>query len=63
LDLLKNYVIYETDNNRTIKKLATSEKAMSIAIYDILSENNNKYPEEKVNELTIKIIELAKRDL
>jgi hypothetical protein len=43
---------------------------MSIAIYDILSEynndnnnTNNKYPEEKVNELTTKIIELAKRDL
>ena len=38
---------------------------MSIGIYDILSENNNdnKYSEEKVNELTTKIIELAKRDL
>jgi hypothetical protein len=43
---------------------------MRIAIYDILSEynndnnnTNNKYQEEKVNELTTKIIELAKRDL
>jgi hypothetical protein len=35
---------------------------MSIAIYDILSESNN-YAEEKVNELTMKIIELAKKDL
>ena len=34
---------------------------MSIAIYDILSENG--YPEEKVNELTVQIIDLAKRDL
>jgi hypothetical protein len=45
------------------KTKRSSEKAMSIAIYDILSENNNKYPEEKINELTTKIIELAKRDL
>jgi hypothetical protein len=38
---------------------------MSIAIYDILSENNNdnKYSEEKINELISNIIELAKRDL
>jgi hypothetical protein len=34
---------------------------MSIAIYDILSENN--YPEDKANELTMKIIDLAKRNL
>jgi hypothetical protein len=46
------------------KTKRSSEKKMSIAIYDILSENNNnKYPEEKINELTTKIIELAKRDL
>jgi hypothetical protein len=50
------------------KTKRSSEKAMSIGIYDILSENNdnndnNKHPEEKVNELTTKIIELAKRDL
>jgi type I restriction enzyme, R subunit len=49
------------------KTKRSSEKKMSIAIYDILSEynddNSNKYPEEKVNELTTKIIELAKRDL
>ena len=37
---------------------------MAIAIYDILSEiHDSKYSEEKINELTIKIIELAKRDL
>jgi len=40
-----------------------SEKKMSIAIYDILSENNNNYPEDKANELTMKIIDLAKKDL
>jgi hypothetical protein len=34
---------------------------MSIAIYDVLSENG--YPEDKTNELSTKIIELAKRDL
>jgi hypothetical protein len=44
------------------KKKRSSEKAMSIGIYDILSESN-KYSEDKVNELTTKIIELAKRDL
>lgn len=42
----------------------SSEKKMSIAIYDILSEsNNNNYSEEKTNELTMKIIDLAKRDI
>jgi hypothetical protein len=35
---------------------------MSIAIYDILSENNN-YSEKEAYELTMKIIDLAKRDL
>jgi hypothetical protein len=34
---------------------------MSIAIYDILSDNN--YAEDKANELVMKIIELAKKDL
>ena len=43
------------------KNKRSSEKKMSIAIYDILSEN--KYPENKTNELTLKIIDLAKRDL
>jgi type I restriction enzyme, R subunit len=43
------------------KNKRSSEKRMSIAIYDILSEN--KYPEDKTNELTTKIIDLAKRDL
>lgn len=47
------------------KTKRSSEKAMSIGIYDILSENNNdnKYSEQKVNELTTKVIELATRDL
>jgi type I restriction enzyme R subunit len=43
------------------KSKRSSEKRMSIAIYDILSEN--KYPEDKTNELTMQIIDLAKRDL
>ena len=43
------------------KNKRSSEKKMSIAIYDILFENG--YPEEKTNELTIQIIDLAKRDL
>jgi type I restriction enzyme, R subunit len=43
------------------KNKRSSEKKMSIAIYDILSENN--YPEDNTNELTMKIIDLAKRDL
>ena len=43
------------------KNKRSSEKRMSIAIYDILSEN--RYPEDKTNELTMQIIDLAKRDL
>src|SRR5919106_581793 len=43
------------------KNKRSSEKKMSVAIYDILSENG--YPEEMINELTIQIIDLAKRDL
>ena len=43
------------------KNKRSSEKKMSIAIYDILSEN--KYPEDKVNEMTMLVIDLAKRDL
>jgi type I restriction enzyme, R subunit len=43
------------------KTKRSSEKKMSIAIYDILSENN--YSEDKGNELTMRIIDLAKRDL
>jgi len=43
------------------KNKRSSEKKLSISIYDILSEN--RYPEDKTNELTTKIIELAKRDL
>ena len=34
---------------------------MSIIIYDILTEN--KFPEDKINELTPKIIDLAERNL
>lgn len=43
------------------KNKRSSEKKMSISIYDTLSENG--FPEEKINELTIQIIDLAKRDL
>jgi hypothetical protein len=39
----------------------SSEKKMSIAIYDILSEN--RYPEDKTNEIIMQIIDLAKCDL
>ena len=34
---------------------------LSIAVYDILTEN--KYPEDKADILTPKIVELAKRNL
>ncbi len=43
------------------KNKRSSEKKMSIAIYDILSENG--YPEDKINEITMQIIDLAKHDL
>ena len=43
------------------KTKTSSEKKMGIAIYDILSEN--KFPEGKANELTMKILDLAKRNL
>lgn len=43
------------------KTKTSSEKKFSIAIYDILIEN--KYPEDKVDEITLKIIDLAKRNL
>jgi hypothetical protein len=43
------------------KNKRSSEKKMSIAIYDILSESG--YPEEKINELITQTIDLAKRDL
>ena len=48
------------------KAKRSSEKKMSAAIYDILLENNNdnnNFPEDKANELTTKIIDLAKNDL
>jgi type I restriction enzyme, R subunit len=44
------------------KTKRSSEKKINAAIYDLLSENNH-YPEDKANELTTKIIELAKKDL
>ena len=44
------------------KTKRSSEKKMSIAIYDILSDNDN-FPEDKANELTMQIIDLAKKDL
>ncbi|HKG31466.1 MAG TPA: type I restriction endonuclease subunit R [Nitrososphaeraceae archaeon] len=43
------------------KTKRSSEKKMNTAIYDILSDNN--YTEDKANELAMKIIELAKKDL
>jgi type I restriction enzyme R subunit len=43
------------------KTKTSSDKKMSIAIYDILNEN--KIPESKVDGLTSQIIELAKRNL
>jgi type I restriction enzyme, R subunit len=43
------------------KNKRSSEKKMSIGIYDILSESG--YSEDKTNEVTTKIIELAKMDL
>ncbi len=44
------------------KTKRSSEKKMSIAIYDILTGNGS-FPAEKVDELTTTIIELAKKDL
>ena len=43
------------------KNKRSSEKKMSIAIYDILSKN--RYPEDKTNEIIMQIIDLAKCDL
>jgi hypothetical protein len=43
------------------KNKRSSEKKMSVAIHDILSENG--YPQDKINEITMQIIDLAKRDL
>jgi hypothetical protein len=43
------------------KTKTSSEKKLSIAIYDILTEN--KYPEDKVDKIVPKIIDLAKRNL
>ena len=43
------------------KSKKSSEKRMSIIIYDILNEH--KFRDDKVNELTQQFMELAKRDL
>jgi type I restriction enzyme R subunit len=43
------------------KTKTSCEKKLCIAIYDILNEN--KYPEDKVDKITPKIVELAKRNL
>jgi hypothetical protein len=43
------------------KTKTSSRKNMSIIIYDILTENN--FPENKVDEITNKIIGLAERNL
>jgi type I restriction enzyme R subunit len=43
------------------KTKTSCEKKLRIAVYDILTEN--KYPEDKADILTPKIVELAKRNL
>lgn len=43
------------------KTKRSSEKKMSIDIYDILSEN--KYPDQKIEDVTQMIIDLARRHL
>jgi hypothetical protein len=43
------------------KTKTSSKKKMSIIIYDILM--GNKFPEDKIDGLTNKIIELAERNL
>ena len=43
------------------KTKTSSEKKMSISIYDILNEN--KFSDNQVDELTGQLIELAKRNL
>ncbi len=43
------------------KTKKSSEKRMSIIIYDILNEH--KFRDDKINELTQQFMELAKRDL
>ena len=43
------------------KTKTSSKKKISIIIYDILTEN--KFPEDKVDELTQKIMNLAERNL
>jgi hypothetical protein len=43
------------------KTKTSCEKKLRIAVYDTLTEN--KYPEDKSDLLTPKIVELAKRNL
>ena len=55
-------VTFASVNTVFKKKTKTgSEKEMIITIYDILSENN--FPSDKIGELAIKIINLARRHL
>ena len=61
----KTKLIFEKIKNETEivgwKTKTSSNKNMSIIIYDILTENN--FPDDKVDEITSKIIDLAERDL
>ena len=61
----KTKLIFEKIKNETEivgwKTKKSSNKNMSIIIYDILTENN--FPEDKVDEITSKIIDLAERNL
>jgi hypothetical protein len=43
------------------KTKKSSEERISVTIYDILTEN--KFPEDKINDLVPKIIDLAERTL
>jgi hypothetical protein len=45
------------------KTKRSSEKQLSITIYDILSESKNKKIENKIDDLTEEFISLAKRNL
>ena len=45
------------------KTKRSSEKQLSIIIYDILSESKNKKIENKIDDLTNEFIDLAKRNI
>jgi Type I restriction enzyme HindI endonuclease subunit-like, C-terminal len=53
--------IKEETNIVEWKTKKSSEKGISVIIYDILIKN--KFPEDKISELVPKIIDLAKRNL